>query len=171
MAPRSTRIFPAILEKWARMLKRSLAVVLLFLGASHTASALDQRCGGAFDWLLCVNPGLSYSETSTQLPSPSQAAGSQANSDNPATQKPSAPAGTRVPASQRKPRAPLSLDYRVINHTSKPGTNPRTSSPATKGPEGRARTMSKDEKEELYRAFLAWQRRQVINEMRGPINN
>ena len=76
------------------MLKRSLAVVLLFLGASHAANALDQRCGGAFDWLLCVNPGLSYSETSPQSAAPSQAAGSQTDADKPATQKPSAPDGS-----------------------------------------------------------------------------
>jgi len=166
MAPRSTGTLRAILEKWVRMLKRSLAVVFLFLGASHAANALDQRCGGAFDWLLCVNPGLSYSETSTQPAAPSQAAGSQTDADKPATQKPSAPDGSGVPEPQRKPRAPLSLDYRVINHASKTGTTPRTSSQTTKGPESQARTMSKDEKEELYHAFLVWQRRQVINEMR-----
>jgi hypothetical protein len=60
----------------------------------------------------------------------------------------------------------LSLDYRIINHASKIGTDPRTSSRAAKRPEGRERTMSKDEKEELYRQFLIWQRRQVINDMR-----
>jgi len=43
----------------------------------------------------------------------------------------------------------LSLDYRVINHASKTGTDARTI--AAKRPEGRERTMSKDEKEELYR--------------------
>jgi hypothetical protein len=144
------------------MSKRSLAVVLLFLGSSQAASALDQRCGSVLDWLLCVNPALSYSDTSTQPPSPSELAGSQANSDNPTARQPSAPRDPRVPASQGQPRAPLSLDYRVINHASRTRTNPRTISQSTKGPQA----LSKDKKEELYRAFLVWHRRQVINEMR-----
>jgi hypothetical protein len=147
------------------MLKRSLAVVLLFLGGSHAASALEQRCGGPFDWLLCVDPSLSYSETSTQPPSP-EVAGSQTHSDNPAAQKPNAPVGSVPPTPQRQPRAPLSLDYRVTNHASKTGIAPGPGSPASKGPQDRGRTMSKEEREELYRAFLVWQRRQVINEMR-----
>jgi len=147
------------------MLKRSLAVVLLFLGGSHAASALEQRCGGPFDWLLCVDPSLSYSETATQPPSP-EVAGSQTHADDPAAQKPNAPVGSAAPAPQRQPRAPLSLDYRAANHASKTGTDPRSGSPASKGPQGHGQTMSKEEKEELYRAFLVWQRRQVINEMR-----
>jgi hypothetical protein len=60
----------------------------------------------------------------------------------------------------------LSLDYRVINHVSKTGTDPRTISQAAKRSEGRERAMSNGEKEELYREFLVWQRRQVINDMR-----
>jgi hypothetical protein len=147
------------------MLKRTIAVVLLFLGTSHAANALEQRCGGALDWLLCVDPSLSYSETSTQPPSPSRMAGPQASPDNPAAQKTGAAVGSHVSAPPR-PRAPLSLDYRVINHASKTGTDPRSISQAAKRPEGRERTMSKDEKEELYRQFLVWQRRQVINDMR-----
>ena len=147
------------------MLKRTLAVVFVFLGGSHAASALDQRCGGPLDWLLCVNPGLSYTET--QPPSP-EGAGSQTPSDNPATEKPNAPVDSRVSAPQRQPRAPLSLDYRVTNHASKTGTAPGSGSPASKGPQGHGGSMSKEEKEELYRAFLVWQRRQVINEMRDP---
>jgi hypothetical protein len=62
----------------------------------------------------------------------------------------------------------LSLDYRVTNHASKTGTDPETVSPASKGPQGHGRTMSKEEKEKLYQAFLVWQRRQVINDMRDP---
>jgi hypothetical protein len=171
MAPRSIVSFSGILEKWVRMLKRSLAVVLLFLAASHAANALDQRCGGAFDWLLCVNPSLSYSETSTLPPSPSQTAGSQTNSDDLVTQEPSAPAGPRAPASRQHPPAPLSLDYRVLNHAPKKSANARTSSRATKEREAKPRTLSKEEKEELYRAFQVWQRRQVINDLRGQISN
>ena len=148
------------------MLKRRIAVVLLFLGTSHAASALEQRCGGALDWLLCVDPSLSYSETSTQPPSPSRMAGPQASPDNPAAQKTGAAVGSHISASPPRPRAPLSLDYRVINHASRTGTDPRTISQAAKRPEGRKRTMSKDEKEELYRQFLVWQRRQVIDDMR-----
>jgi len=60
----------------------------------------------------------------------------------------------------------LSLDYRVINHASKIGTDRGTISQTAKRPEGRERTMSKDEKEQLYRQFLAWQRRQVINDIK-----
>jgi hypothetical protein len=145
------------------MLKRSLAVVLLFLGGSHAASALEQRCGGPLDWLLCVDPSLSYSEPS---PSSPPVAGSQIHSDDPATQKPNAPVGLPASAPQRQLRAPLSLDYRVTNHASKTGADPETVSPASKGPQHHGRTMSKEEKEELYRAFLVWQRRQVINELR-----
>ena len=145
------------------MLERSLAVVLLFLGGSHAASALEQRCGGPFDWLLCVDPSLSYSETSTQPPSP-DVAGSQTGSDNPAV--PNAPVGSAALARPRQPGPPLSLDYRLTNHASKTSTDPRTVSPASKGPQGHGRTMSKEEKEELYRAFLVWQRRQVIDDMR-----
>jgi hypothetical protein len=144
------------------MLKRSLAIVLLFLGGSHAASALEQRCGGLFDWLLCVNPSLSYSETTTQPPSP-DVAGSQTHADNPAV--PSAPVGSLAPTPLRHPHAPLSLDYRVTNHASKTGTAPGTVSPASKGPQGHGRTMSKEEKEQLYQAFLVWQRRQVIDDM------
>ena len=141
-------------------------MVLLFLGTSHAASALEQRCGGALDWLLCVDPSLSYSETSTEPPSPSRMAGPQASPDNPAAQKTGAAVGSHISASPPRPRAPLSLDYRVINHASRTGTDPRTISQAAKRPEGRKRTMSKDEKEELYRQFLVWQRRQVIDDMR-----
>jgi len=125
------------------MLKRSLAVVLLFLGGSHAASALEQRCGGPFDWLLCVDPSLSYSETSTQPPSP-DVAGSRTGSDNPAV--PNAPVGSAAPARPRQPGPPLSLDYRVTNHASKTSTDPRTVSPASKGSQGHGRTMSKEEK-------------------------
>lgn len=135
------------------MLKRSLAVVVLFLGGSHGVSALDQRCGGPFDWLLCVDPSLSYSET---LPPSPEAARSPTHSDNPA---PNAPVGSPAPAPQRQPRAPLSLDYRVTNHASKTVAG-------NKGLQGHGQVMSKEEKEELYRAFLVWHRRQVINEMR-----
>jgi hypothetical protein len=145
------------------MLKRSLAVVLLFLGGSHAAGALEQRCGGPLDWLLCVDPSLSYSETSTQPPSP-DVAGSQTRSDNPAV--PNAPVGSSVPAPSRQPGAPLSLDYRVTKHASKTSTDAGRASPPGKGPQGHGRTMSKEEKEELYRAFLVWQRKQVINDMR-----
>jgi hypothetical protein len=145
------------------MLKRSLAAVLLFLGGSYAASALEQRCGSPFDWLLCVDPSLSYSETSTQPPSP-DVAGSQTRSDNPGA--PNAPVGSAAPARPRQPGVPLSLDYRITNHASKSSTDPGTVSPASKGPQGHGRTMSKEEKAELYRAFLAWQRRQVINDMR-----
>jgi hypothetical protein len=145
------------------MLRRSLAVVLLFLGGSHAASALEQRCGGPLDWLLCVDPSLSYSEPS---PPSAQVAGPQTHSDNPATQKPNGAVGLPASAPQQRPRAPLSLDYRVINHASKTGADPETVSPASKGPQGHGRTMSKAEKEELYQEFLVWQRRQVINEMR-----
>ena len=163
MTPRSPRNFPGILEKWARMLKRSLAAVLLFLGGSHAASALEQRCGGPLDWLLCVDPSLSYSETSTQPPSP-DVARSQTRSDNPAV--PNTPVGSATTVRPRHPGAPLSLDYRVTNHASKTSADTGTVSPASKGSQGHGRTMSKEEKEELYRAFLAWQRRQVINDMR-----
>jgi hypothetical protein len=145
------------------MLKRSLAVVLLFLGGSHAPSALEQRCGGPFDWLLCVDPSLSYSEPSP--PSP-QVAAPQSDSDAAAAQKPNAPVGLPARAPQRKPGAPLSLDYRVTNHASKTGADRETVSRASKAPQGHGRTMSKEKKEELYRAFLVWQRRQVINEMR-----
>jgi hypothetical protein len=147
------------------MLKRSLAVVLLFLGGSHAASALEQRCGGPFDWLLCVDPSLSYSEPSP--PSP-QVAAPQSDSDTAAAQKSNAPVGLPAPGPQRQrqPGAPLSLDYRVTNHGSKTGADRETVSPASKAPQGHGRTMSKEKKEELYRAFLVWQRRQVINEMR-----
>ena len=147
------------------MLRRSVAVVLLFLGATHAASALEQRCGSALDWLLCVDPSLSYSDNATPPPSPGRLARPQASSDNPA-QKTGGAVGSHVAASPPRPRAPLSLDYRVINHASKTGTDPRTISQAAKRPEGRERTMSKDQKEELYREFLAWQRRQVIDDMR-----
>jgi hypothetical protein len=146
------------------MLKRSIAVVLLFLGASHAASALEQRCGGALDWLLCVDPSLSYSENATQPP-PSPLARSQARSDNAGAQKAGVAAGSHVVASPPRLRAPLSLDYRVINHASKTGSDPRAISQAAKRPESRERTMSKDKKEKLYREFLVWQRRQVINDM------
>jgi hypothetical protein len=145
------------------MLKRSVAVILLFLGGSHAASALEQRCGGPLDWLLCVNPSLSYSETSPQALSP-EVAGSQTHADNPAA--PNAPVGSPAPAPPRQPRAPLSLDYRLTNHASKTGTAPGTVSPAPKGPQGHGRTMSNEEKAELYQAFLVWHRRQVINDMR-----
>ena len=143
------------------MLRRSTAVVLLFLGASQAAGALDQRCGGAFDWLLCINPSLSYSPTSPPPSSPSPLAGSRGGSDNPAAEKPNVPAGSPLAASQSRPRAPLSLDYRVLNRASKTGAQ------AAKRPEGQEKTMSKNEKEELYREFLAWQRRQVILDMRN----
>jgi hypothetical protein len=93
-------------------------------------------------------------------------AGPQASPDNPAAQKTGAAVGSHISASPPRLRAPLSLDYRVINHASKTGTDPRTISQAAKRPEGRERTMSKDEKEELYRPFLVWQRRQVINNIR-----
>jgi hypothetical protein len=147
------------------MLRRSIAVVLLFLGASHAASALEQRCGGVLDWLLCINPSLSYSGNATEPPSPNRV-GSQGRSDNPAAHKTGVAAGSHAAASPQRSRAPLSLDYRVINHTSAAGADPRTISQAAKRPEGRERTMSKDEKEELYRKFLVWQRTQVINDMR-----
>jgi hypothetical protein len=156
-----------ILEKWVRMLRRSIAVVLLSFGASHAASALEQRCGGPLDWLLCVNPSLSYSETSTQPPSPSLEARSQTKSDNSAAEGPPSPGRSHAAASPPPPRAPLSLDYRVINHASKTGTDPRTRSQTTKSPDGREKTMSEDEREQLYRAFLVWQRKQVINNMRA----
>ena len=148
------------------MRRRSVAVVLLFLGATHAASALEQRCGSALDWLLCVDPSLSYSENAAQPPSPSRLVHPQASSDNPAAQKTGGAVGSHVATSPPRPRAPLSLDYRVINHASKTGTDPRAISQTAKRPEGRERTMSKDEKEQLYRQFLAWQRRQVINDMR-----
>ena len=148
------------------MRRRSVAVVLLFLGATHAASALEQRCGSPLDWLLCVDPSLSYSENATPPPSPSRLARPQASSDNPAAQKTGGAVGSHVGTSPPRPRAPLSLDYRVINHASKTGTDPRAISQTAKRPEGRERTMSKDEKEQLYRQFLAWQRRQVINDMR-----
>jgi hypothetical protein len=148
------------------MLRRSVAVVLLFLGATHAASALEQRCGSALDWLLCVNPSLSYSENATLPPSPSRLARPQAGSNNTAAQKTGGVVGSHVSASPLRSQAPLSLDYRVINHAHKTGTDPHTMSQAAKRPEGRERTMSKDEKEELYRQFLVWQRRQVINDMR-----
>jgi hypothetical protein len=48
----------------------------------------------------------------------------------------------------------LSRDDRLINHVSETGTG------------SRQRAMSKDEKEELCRAFLAWQRKQVIDNKR-----
>ena len=147
------------------MRRRSVAVVLLFLGATH-ASALEQRCGSALDWLLCVDPSLSYSENAAQPPSPSRLARPQASSDNPAAQKTGGAVGSHVATSPPRPRAPLSLDYRVINHASKTGTDRGTISQTAKRPEGRERAMSNGEKEELYREFLVWQRRQVINDMR-----
>jgi len=148
------------------MLRRGIAVVLLFLGASHAASALEQRCGGALDWLLCIAPSLSYSGNATEPPSSSRFAGSQGGSGNPAGHKTGVATGSHAAASPQRPRAPLSLDYRVINHVSKAGTDPRTISQAAKPPGGRERTMSKDEKEELYREFLVWQKAQGINDMR-----
>jgi len=147
------------------MLRRIILVVLLSFGASQAASALEQRCGGPLDFLLCVDPSLSYSETSPEQSSPSQQAGSQTHADNLAAQK--SPAPGRAPAvAAQPPPPPLSLDYRVINHVSKSGTNSRAISEAAKSPDARERTMSKSEREELYRDFLAWQRKQVINEMR-----
>ena len=146
------------------MLRRSIAVVLLFLGASHAASASEQRCSGFLDWLLCSNPSLSY--YATQPPSPNRLAGSQARSDKPAAHKTGVAAGSHAAASPQRPRAPLSLDYRVINHTSAARADPRTISQAAKRSEGREQTMSKDERDELYREFLVWQRTQVVNGMR-----
>ena len=148
------------------MLRRSIAVGLLFLGASHAASALEQRCGGVLYWLLCIDPSLSYFRNATEPPSPNRSAGSQARSDNVAAHKTGAAAGSHAVASPQRPRAPLSLDYRFINHASTAGADPRTMSQAVKRPEGRQRTMSKHEKEELYREFLVWRRKQVINDMR-----
>jgi hypothetical protein len=133
------------------MLRRSIAVVLLFLGASDAASALEQRCGDVLDWLLCINPSLSYSGNATEPPSPNRV---QGRSDNPAAHKTGDAAGSHAAASPQRPRAPLSLDYRVINHTAAASADPRTISQAAKRPEGRERTMSKDEKEEPYREFL-----------------
>lgn len=146
------------------MFRRSIVVVLLSFGASQAASALDQRCGGPLDFLLCVDPSLSYSETLPPRPAASEQAGTQTNAANVGTDKPDL---RRTPIPVARPlRPPLSLDYRVINHASKSGTNTRAISEAAKNPDTREQAMSRSQKEELYRAFLVWQRKQVINEMR-----
>jgi hypothetical protein len=145
------------------VLKRSAAFVLVFFGASHAASALEQRCGGPLDWLLCINPSLSYSETAPRQRPPNREAQGQTNLDRRAADKPAIASGPDATVLQLPSRPPLSLDYRVVNHVSKTGSS---HAPTTKRPEGRDRVMSKDEKQELYRAFLVWQKRQVIFNMR-----
>lgn len=146
------------------MLRRSIAVVLLSFGATHAASALEQRCGGPFDWLFCLDPGLSYSETPSSTLPPPASEGAASDSDV-ASPQGSPTAGHSRSAASPAPRAPLSLDYRVINHVSKAGTDPRTISQGPKKADGRERPMSKNQKDELYQAFLVWQRKRVINNL------
>ena len=152
---------PIFANTWGRKLRHSIAVVLIFLGATHAASALDQRCGSPLDFLFCVNPNPSSSKANSP---PSQAADGRATVVGPANQKQNGSDHPRPGASPRTAHPPLSLDYHVVNRGSKSGTDPRSASQAAKKPEGRK--MSANEKEALYQEFLVWQRKQVIDDMR-----